>query len=259
LDDLKDLETRFNDPVSILFDDDEDKPKKKKKKDKEKKKEKSESGSDSYKESLKELSKKELRKKAEKMGIDLSDVDTDSKKAMRKAIMKVRNKAVKPEQVWDGTDEVKESLKPAGKLKQVDPRPPYYYDEDSEDFVIAKALETDDMACFQAMRSLGKMRQEKRPDDGFGELMERITQKINEVDVKQLEAPAKKESHKDAIDVEYREVKDEKPLKDTQRSAEAVELSPEEVAKFAEDVDKALSAIQDKKSDGQPQKKRKKK
>lgn len=241
LNDLKDLDTKFNDPFEILFDD-EDKKKKKKKKDKKKDKDKSGDKRDrevSYKESLKELSKKELKKKAQNMGIDLDMVDCDSKKVLRKAILKARDdtkrgrelKAVK-------TDEPKKS--------SIVNDPPFYFDEDNRDFVVRNADTAPDMVCFDAMRSLGKIRRGIRPDDGFGELMDRITKKLIESDPKD-KGPV--------IDVDFTEVDDDddKPgtiqglaqqeALPTPKEKDSVELTSEEVEKFSKDVDVALEQL----------------
>ena len=51
-----------------------------------------------------------------------------------------------------------------------------YFDEDTRDFVIPNADVTDDMNCFNAMKSLGHIRRQKREDDGFGTMMKKLQQ-----------------------------------------------------------------------------------
>lgn len=178
LKDLKDLDAMFpNDPFEIYCYGEEYEGKKKKggkKKD------------GSFKDSLHDLSKKELRKKAEEMGVDLRFVDTDSKKELRHAIMDARKsskdaKKSKPAlpPAIDDEDilEKKETgLKcvVADKKNCPDGEPTFYFDMDTHDFVIHGADDIGDDILLDAMRSIGAIRREKRPKDGFGELMLRM-------------------------------------------------------------------------------------
>lgn len=198
-----------------------------KKKKKKKKKDKDVAGDigGSFKESLKELSKKELRAKCEEMGIDLDYIDRESKKSMRAAIMKAR----------------KES-RGMGKIKKNEAAPvvvdsaPYYFDEKTREFVVCNAEDAPDITVFEAMRSLGALRRNKRKDDGFAELMQRITDQIKSgaLDEKKDSKPAIADK---AIDVEYTEVKDEKPAATTA-----------DVAKqFSKDVSDTLDDLKAKK------------
>lgn len=217
LDDIlgKGLGGEFNDPYEILF---EDSGKKKKKKDREE--------LDDYKESLKALSKKELRKKCEEMGVDLDYIDQNDKKAMRKAIMKSR----KDQQTAKKMKSIPNPLVEVSKSEV-----PYYFDTDTHDFVIGKADDADDMLLFDAMRSLGDIRKQKRANDGFGGLMDAITKKLKDgtFDKKALNEAEKKKA--EAIDVEYTEVKEEP--KGTKDVAE----------EFSADVKEALSDLAGKK------------
>lgn len=227
---LSDLDTKFSDPVSILFDEDDSKKKKKKKKDKEKSKKDYQYG-DAYEASLKELKKKDLRKKAQNMGIDITGIE-DDKKAMRKAIMKGRRGAEKPAKkselklVATNIPDEKPAKKDEVGETIAKVRPPYYYDEDTKDFVITKAIDVADINCFRAMQSLGKLRKKKRPDDGFGELMDRIETKIKE-----------SKAEPEVIDVECEVVEDVKALPAPAESDDAKKLE-----EFGKEVDAALAA-----------------
>lgn len=259
-DELKEIDRLLGgseDTLEIYFDDDEGGKKKKKKKgkDKDKDKKKSDSWSKSnekdYKDSLKELSKKQLRKKAEALGVDLDYVDKDDKKALRKAIMKAVSESKRAESIrGDKPKKEKSAGLVATSSDKITTKPPFYLDEDSKDFVIGNALDAEDMTIFQGMQSLGKMRQSKRSDDGFGELMDKITKKL-------LETPTEKE----VIDVEYKVVEDVKalPPKEVMKDmVEAVELTPEEVEKVSKDVDAALATLHDSRKQQSGQSKKKK-
>ena len=206
LDDIlgKDFGGDFNDPYEILFEEADGK----KKKDKAKKKDKG-IDMESYKESLKALSKKELRKKCEDMGVDLDYIDQEDKKAMRKAIMKARKDQETGKKIRGSKDE---DDAPASLLVETDMKKaqiPYYFDTETRDFVITKADDAEDMQVLNAMRSLGNIRKKKRSKDGFGSLMDAIMKKLEDgtFDQKALsEADQKKAS---AIDVAFTEVKEE--------------------------------------------------
>lgn len=181
LKDLKDLDKLFpTDPFEIYcYGEDYEKKKKKGKKD---------SGL-SFKESLHELSKKELRKKAEEIGVDMRFVDTDSKKALRGAIMdarkaskKVKHKHADDQQVAvvELKDETKDLKLAATSEKEavIGQKPKFYFDMDTHDFIIHDADDAEDDVMLDAIRALGAIRREKRPDDGFGELMLRMDNHI---------------------------------------------------------------------------------
>lgn len=171
LKDLKDLDAMFpTDPFEIYcYGEDSDKKKRSKK-------------SDSFKDSLHELSKKELRKKAEDMGVDLRFVDTDSKKALRGAIMDARKsfkkaKGGKSKKGHDDSWDDKKELTPiitSSKAVDTEKKPHFYFDMDTHDFVIHGADDLEDDIMLDAMRAIGAIRREKRPKDGFGELMLRM-------------------------------------------------------------------------------------
>ena len=179
LKDLKELDAMFpNDPFEIYCYGEENEGKKKKGG---KKKE------ESFKDSLHDLSKKELRKKAEEMGVDLRFVDTDSKKELRHAIMDARKssksaKKSKPSvpPVIDDDDDISEKKESGLKCVVTDEKscqdgkPAFYFDMDTHDFVIHGADDIEDDILLDAMRSIGAIRREKRPKDGFGELMLRM-------------------------------------------------------------------------------------
>ena len=223
----------LGDPYEDLLGDDFDKKKKKKKK---KDKGKGDTGS-SFKESLKELSKKELRAKCDEMGIDLDYIDRESKKSMRAAILKARKDARATEKIKDEKPK-KKDLKPV--LSTV--VPPFYFDEDSRKFVICNAADAPDIEVFNAMRGLGALRRQKRADDGFAELMERISAKIQSGELDEPDPPM---AIPDAIDVEYREVTDEpKPEeKPTEPSKADIEKFSKEIEQFSQDVSKAIDDL----------------
>lgn len=209
---LSDLRDDRNDPLEIFFDEDAEKGKKKKKK-KGKKKDKEKrhgvTSRDAYKEDLKELSRSELHDKLIELGVDTRSIDTDSKKAMRKAIVKkvYGDNDVLPVDQSSGKkkkkkDKDKDRMRSNERIVQG--IPPHYYDEDTENFVITRAMDAPDMECFTAMRALGALRKEKRHSDGFGELMERLTDKITQ-------AAIAEQRTEDVIDVTDFHVVDEKP------------------------------------------------
>ena len=187
-----DLGASFNDPFDLI--NGYDKKKKKKKK-------KDEDSSDgvSFKDSLKEMSKSELIKMGEKMGIDFDYITTQDKKAMRKAIAKAHKNKAKSEKAKGSIKMVSEKKEKTLGLQAVKDAPPYYFDEDTRDFVIPNADVTDDMNCFNAMKSLGHIRRQKREDDGFGTMMKKLQQLID----RGMLDEAKNDITKDAIDVDY--------------------------------------------------------
>lgn len=229
---LKDLKKKTaidavfaNDPFEIYFTEDgKKKAKKKKKKAKEAK-----VGSQSFKESLKELSKKELASKAEKMGIDLDFVDRQDKKAMRKAILKAYKSKKQNEEIKSSVKMVgdKKEKKTSAALTMLDQNVPYLFDEKSRSFVIPNADITEDINCFNAMRSLGKLRKEKRKEDAFGTLMERFQELISK-------GALDEGKPEQVIDVEYTVV-DETPKQ------EVIELNPDEVKQLDAALDEALA------------------
>lgn len=199
---LDDLSAFFDDPFDEIMNGDSKKKKKKKKK-------KHDDGDVSYKDSLKEMSKKELRAQVEKMGIELSFLDMEDKKAMRKAILKARSNSERKQ-----PSEIK-MVKPKGEpvglqIAASENTPPYFFDEDTRNFIIRDADDAPDMTCYKAMQSLGRIRRRKRSDDGFSGLMDRLDQLIQKGIMD--EAP-KKLDGKDIIDVDYVDVKDEKTPK----------------------------------------------
>lgn len=232
------------------FDDDLDEildGKKKKKKKKKAKKEKAGSGNSkliAYKESLKSLSKKELKAKMEALGVSVPSWEMDDKKAMRKAILKaVKNKETKAYDMK--VDDGSKSDLPGGlKLvaeggKKVSSKKKdhiCYFDEDTHDFVITDAMDRTDVEVFNSMRTLGKLRQSIRTDDGFGELMDRISAKLLQSDTKKLDT-----SDENIIDVEYTVVDE-----DTTEKAALPEPSKEEDSE-ADDVSKDVERIVGKK------------
>lgn len=282
--DFKDLDSMFGDYDDLFFDE----PKKKKKggkKDKKDKKSRDTMNDEAYKESLKTLTKSELRRKAEAMGVDLRDIDTSSKKAMRKAIMQARDETLAAKKAIKAVDTKKG---PAGLQvpgHQFDPklhagltrkaqvqRPPYYFDEDSHDFVICDADSATDITVFNAMRSLGGIRKTIRPDDGFAEMMDRIhkqlissddctePQQVIEttwVDVSDNTSPVSppaglNDQLLDSVvkfDTASRDFEEKGKPNDVEviiptGDGEAIALTAGETAKLSEDLDKALETIQ---------------
>lgn len=229
LDKLKDLDIKFDDPYDIFYGN----GKKKKRKDKKKKGKDDSLKSGSFKESLKEMGKKELAQMAEKMGIDLDFVDRQDKKAMRKAILKAHKDAKKigdaKGAVKMGSDS-KEKPKTLGLQISADNAPPFYFDEETRDFVIREADDTEDMNCFNAMKSLGKIRKHKRTDDGFGTLMDKLQTLI--------ERGMLDEKKDEPIEVPYTVV-DTDAIPAAQ---DAIGLSADEVQQLDKDLSKALNA-----------------
>ena len=120
----------------------------------------------------------------------LDGVDVKNKKSMRNAIaqrmcdMPQGGSGSSYVDKQTGADKVSVGLSAAeheAKINAMRKRPPYYIDEDSQDFVIPNCLQADDMTCFNGMMSLGAYRRDKRPSDGFGELMYRISKKLREL------------------------------------------------------------------------------
>lgn len=248
---LDELDAKFgmSDPFELIIGDDDDGKKHKKKhkakdKDKSEKKSKRDSTDDALEElSLKEMSKSQLRKRIERMGIDTTDIDMDSKKSMRKAIKAAREMAklskggLSPKSRELISDKaynppalpVKNA--PAG-LVQVTTRPPHYVDEDTGDFVVTKALERKDLEVYQAMQSLGVLRRERRPDDGFGEMMNRIDKAIKRNGL----------DDKETIDVPNL-VERKAPKELPAATEEVIVLEPHEVEKMSNDVDRAIEQL----------------
>ena len=127
---------------------------------------------------------------------------------------------------------------------------PYYFDSKSRDFVIADALDAKDITIFNAMQSLGKLRQKVRSDDGFGELMDRITAKLKTMSIEGHTA----DRIENAVDVDFTEVKEETPKQieapkeepKTEEKAEEPALNQKDIEKFSEDVDNALADLKGK-------------
>lgn len=144
---------------------------------------------------LKGLSRSELLQRMDKLSIPLDTVDVTDKKAMRQAIMK---RMVGPYLSPSGGDKVPVGMSAAEHEAKIRPwteksAPPYYMDEDSGEFIIPQCRTTTDLNCFNAMMALGAVRTKSRPDDGFGELMRRIS--------KALDALPEASSPTDVIDV----------------------------------------------------------
>lgn len=228
------------------FDDDLDgildgKKKKKKKKDKDKAKKHSGKGGDAkmtaYKESLKALSKKELHAKMDALGISVPSWEMDDKKAMRKAILK----AVKKKEVnvdasattigdkdFPGSRKIalvasSEDAPAPKKGEKIKDKPICYFDEDNRDFVITDAVDRSDVDIFNSMRTLGKLRQHVRTDDGFGELMDRISAKLLSSDSGKISG--------EVIDVDYTVVDD-----DTDKAVAALPQKSDDASDINETV-----------------------
>lgn len=226
------------------FDDDLDdildgKKKKKKKKDKAKKH--SSKGGDAkmtaYKESLKALSKKELHAKMDALGVSVPSWEMDDKKAMRKAILK----AVKKKEVnvdtsattigdkdFPGSRKIalvasSEDAPAPKKGDKIKDKPICYFDEDNRDFVITDAVDRSDVDIFNSMRTLGKLRQHVRTDDGFGELMDRISAKLLSSDSGKISG--------EVIDVDYTVVDD-----DTDKAVAALPQKSDDTSDINETV-----------------------
>lgn len=185
---INDIKKDFSGKTSISYFDDEKYSKKGKKKhrdddffDPPKKKK----GKKKKKKDYSGLSKSELRVKIVELGIDASGVDTNSKQSMREALSMGSAKRVKTK-VVETTETV----------TVLSDRPPHYFDEDDGSYVIRNAVDCDDMHCFDAMCNIGAMRRNKRANDGFGELMNRIQQRVVETANAPKELP-------DVIDVDF--------------------------------------------------------
>lgn len=232
-DEMKRFRKSFEDPMDRLLDEDGGKKKKKKKG---KKKDKFKLSASIGREGLNEsvdmfdgMKKKELRKYLENRGVNLLTVDTDSKKALRKECRKLMKKdsgeATPKKEKKSGLKTVTEYHGPV----------PYFYDEDTDNFTICDATKRTDMECFQSMHALGSVRKSKRADDGFAELMDRITGKL-------LETPPKSEiDTSKAIDVEYKVVDEPKAL--PAPATEAIELTPAETQQLSDVIDEATKKI----------------
>lgn len=195
-----------DDLYDVVFGEDSEKSKKKKKKKKDKGEKKS------YKARLKEMSKQELRDRIVSLGINAANINTDSKKEMRNAILEAQGytlKIAKPKTAADvleaGPDSKPQDMIPTAKVERVmTERPPHFFDEDGS-FVIPDALNASDMTCYEAMESLGAARRTVRPSDGFGEMMDRLTRKL----VSEASRPLSLEGQ-EPIEVEFKDVTDEK-------------------------------------------------
>ena len=221
---LTDLKAPFDDPFEIFYGEETGKKKKKKKKDRDE-----DSGGGSFKDSLKEMSKKELVKMADKMGIDLDFVDRQDKKAMRKAILKAHKgaKTTSAIKMVGGNSDKLDKHKSVG-LQLAESDVPFYFDEDSRDFVIRNADTAEDITCYDAMRSLGHMRKSKRSDDGFGTMMAKLDQLIK------MGALDEKKPENEPIDVDYTVVDADEP--------KAIELTPEQSKQIVDEIDRSLEA-----------------
>lgn len=231
----------FDDDLEDILD---GKKKKKKKKDGGKKrKDKGGSGDAkmmAYKESLKALSKKELHAKMNALGISVPSWEMDDKKAMRKAILKaVKKKEVNVDSsasTIDGDDfpgsrkitliASSEDAPAPKKGEKIKDKPICYFDEDNRDFVITNAVDRSDVDIFNSMRTLGKLRQHVRTDDGFGELMDRISAKLLSSDSGKISG--------EVIDVDYTVVDDD--------ADKAVAALPEKTDD-ASDINKTVTDI----------------
>lgn len=185
--------TSWWDDVDDLFNmiDADDKSSGKKKKKKGKKKKDSVSLApvptmDSFKrakKTLKGMTKSELLSRMDSLGIALDGVDVKSKKSMKNAIAQHMSggtyvgKHIASDKVPVGLSAAEHEAK----VKAMKDRPPYYIDEDTQDFIIPNCVQTSDMNCFNGMMSLGAYRRNKRQDDAFGELMYRLSKKLSEL------------------------------------------------------------------------------
>lgn len=195
---LSDL-ARDKDPLFELLDsmnsDDEKRSKKGKKKKKKKSKEikarwMAASGAPNLAE-LQDMSKSDLRDYIVKMGIKANSIDLTSKKAMRNCIkehfgLKGSSTSAALAAVSDG----KPAKEPKLIISKKSDAPPYWYDEETGEFVIADARDTDPLNCYNGMSALGEIRRKARPDDGFGVLMDTLTKRIvEEAHKPKLESP----------------------------------------------------------------------
>lgn len=231
--DLEELDSKFGlkNPTDLIID---GKKKKKKKKD-----------GDSKGKGLKELSKSELRDRIEKLGIDTVGVDTDSKKAMRRAIKAAKEQAKLSRGTLDrGGRPIKakpqkiEVIEPESERKLPTPKLKFLYDVDSDQFVINNPVDRTDMECYEAMKTLGHLRRRKRPDDGFAELMTNIQKKIDSG-----EMDSKDEVVVDVLNLAEKPGKQLPAPKDTVKPDRVVTLEPEEVDRLAKDVDDAIAEM----------------
>jgi hypothetical protein len=239
LKDLDDLEKKIGADDGIYFE--ESKKKKKKKKDEDKE--------DLYKESLKELSKKDLRKKAAELGVG-DDVDLDSKKAMRKAILK-KVKSSKAEKALAKETSAQFASDSDVGAKTEAPKheianPYWSYDAKGDQMVIHKTLEMDDMDLYDAMKFIGKKRMVAHGgDDGFGEMMKRIDDQLRKAegvfaDTREVKALPSTTREEKLEEMGEDELKGEPTLV---VEADSIELTEEDTAQLSADVDRALEDL----------------
>lgn len=130
-------------------------------------------------------------------------------------------------------------------LQQV---PPYYFDEETRQFVINKADTAPDMDVYSAMRGLGAIRKSIRKDDGFAEMMDRLHAAITSAtyDPDKLDKPI--------IDVDFKIVDDEPVpaglLEAPVDQDGAIELTNEEMETLSANIDEALNRLNTTASDG---------
>lgn len=175
-----------DDLFSMIDADDKSSGKKKKKKKGKKKDSVTLPTMDSFKrakKTLKGMTKSELLSRMDSLGIALDGVDVKSKKSMKNAIAQHMSGGTYVEK-HVSSDKVPVGLSAAeheAKVKAMKERPPYYIDEDTQEFIIPNCVQTSDMNCFNGMMSLGAYRRSKRQDDAFGELMFRLSKKLSEL------------------------------------------------------------------------------
>lgn len=221
-------------------DDDAEEGKKKHKKSKDKGKKKSKDRSVEYETAnarLKEMSKGELRLRCQEYGVKGSEADFNSKKSMRHAILRAmglkKSGPVMPLTIHDQISTPTQGpvrLNPDATLEElVKERPPYYFDENTGDFVFAQAKTQSAMTCLDGFMAMGHIRKQADPEDGFAELAERLYAKITAP-----AAPALEESPKEDVIP----VKDYKVLDEV--AEPPAELSAEDAAKLTAKVDDML-------------------
>ena len=109
------------------------------------------------------------------------------------------------------------------RAKKIKDKPICYFDEDNRDFVITDAVDRSDVDIFNSMRTLGKLRQHVRTDDGFGELMDRISAKLLSSDSGKISG--------EVIDVDYTVVDD-----DTDKAVTALPQKSDDASDINETV-----------------------
>lgn len=220
-------------------DDDTEDGKKKHKKSKDKGKKKSKDRSVEYETAnarLKEMGKGELRLRCQEYGVKGSEADFNSKKSMRHAILRAmglkKSGPVMPLTIHDQiSTQGPVGLNPDATLEElVKERPPYYFDENTGDFVFAQAKTQSAMTCLDGFMAMGHIRKQADPEDGFAELAERLYAKIAAPAPAALKEIPQVE---DAIPVTDYKVLDEIP-------EPPAELSAEDAAKLTAKVDDML-------------------